>query len=115
MARLLRMKKFYENESNETSAENKVVKISSLNGAEIEISEKYISFGHENEPLMQHAQNIKCKLNNKHEDDENNKSQQIQEAKELKFKFAALVLDRLFFYIALFYSILTFIGLVLSI
>lgn len=109
------MKIFYANESNETSAENKVVKISSHNGAEIEISENYVSFGHENEPIMQHAQNIKCILNNKHEDDGNKKSHQQREAQELKFKFAAIVLDRLFFYMAMIYSILTFIGLVLSI
>ena len=101
LARLLRMKKFYENESNETSAENKVAKVSSLHGAEIEISEKYISFGHENEPLMQHAQNIKCTLKDKHEDDEQNNSHKLREAQELKFKFAAIVMDRLFFYISL--------------
>ena len=35
--------------------------------------------------------------------------------KELRFKFAAIVLDRLFFYLALFYALITFAGLLLSI
>ena len=35
--------------------------------------------------------------------------------KELRFKFAAIVLDRFFFYLALFYALITFAGLLLSI
>ena len=36
------------------------------------------------------------------------------EEQELKFKYAAIVMDRFFFYVSIFYSIVTFIGLILS-
>ncbi len=37
------------------------------------------------------------------------------EEQELKFKYAAIVMDRFFFYMSIFYSIITFIGLILSV
>ena len=37
------------------------------------------------------------------------------EEKELKFKFAAIVLDRFFFYLSILYFIVTFIALVMTI
>jgi len=88
---------------------------SGINGTEIEISDKYISFSksHENKPFMQHAQNIKCILKDKHDEEQN--EDKMREEKELKFKFAAIVLDKIFFYVASIYSIMTFIGLLFSI
>ena len=116
MARLLRMKNFYANDPSETVVENSVVNSVPVtsNGAEIKISENYFSFSKSREhiPLMQHSQNIKCVFKDKH--DEEQKEEKKLEDQELKFKFAALVLDKLFFFISLIYSILTFIGLILS-
>jgi hypothetical protein len=40
---------------------------------------------------------------------------QIQEENELKCKFAAIVMDRFFLYLASFYSIITFVSLIMAI
>ena len=39
----------------------------------------------------------------------------IQEENELKCKFAAIVMDRFFLYLASFYSIITFVSLIMTI
>ena len=39
---------------------------------------------------------------------------EIREEEQLKFKFAAIVMDRFFLYLALIYSFITFVGLVMT-
>ena len=39
--------------------------------------------------------------------------EKLQEENELKCKFAAIVMDRFFFYLASFYSIITFVSLIM--
>ena len=43
------------------------------------------------------------------------KERAVEETKEIKWKYAAIVLDRLFFFVTLLYSIITFCSTVLSI
>ena len=43
---------------------------------------------------------------------ENDRASSVE--KELKFKYAAIVMDRFFFYLSLLYSVVTFIALVLT-
>jgi hypothetical protein len=46
----------------------------------------------------------------------NEKKEKIKiEETELKFKFAAMVIDRLFFYLAIIYSFVTFISIILTV
>ena len=108
------MKKF-----NLKQCENKILESYSINNdTHVEIRDKFVSFNKcvPNEPFVQHVQNIQCFLKEPcGSDDEQNTSDSERENEELKFKFAAIVIDRLFLYVALVYSILTFAGLVVSI
>ena len=78
---------------------------SMANDTEIEICQKHILFSNHFENV-EHTQNIRCIFK-----DGLPKRRHFQ---ELKFKFAAIVMDRLFFYISLAYAIITFVGLVMS-
>ncbi len=45
----------------------------------------------------------------------NSQLKQPEEDPKLKCKFAAIVMDRLFFFVSLFYAIITFVSLIMSI
>ena len=40
--------------------------------------------------------------------------EKIREEEELKFKFAAIIIDRFFLYLALFYAFITFVALIMT-
>ena len=106
LARFLRMKKLKVKQATENQLSNE--------GAHIEISESYIAFSksRENVPLMQHAQNIKCFLKkSRDKDDEEENEEQLRQEQQIKFKYAAIVMDRLFLFISLACAVLSFGGL----
>jgi len=110
------MKNLISTESNEILSEVKSPERQQNNGTQIEISNNYtpLSKCHEDEPFVKHAQSIRCILNEHHEDEPNNE-EKLRIDQELKFKFASLVMDRLFLIAASIYSIITFVGLITSI
>ena len=63
-------------------------------------------------PLVKAVQSIESLLNDEFGEDD---IERMREDKELKFKFAALVMDRFFFWLSIIYFVATFIALVLSI
>ena len=63
-------------------------------------------------PLVKAVQSIENLLNDEFGEDD---IERMREDKELKFKFAALVVDRFFFWLSVIYFVVTFIALVLSI
>ena len=91
----------------EKNAKNKslIKEKTSLNIAKYMINAK-------DELLIKHVQHIEAMLaenqNERHED-------KLREEKELKFKLAATVMDRLFFFLAIFYFIVTFSSILLAI
>jgi len=109
------MKKFDVSKSHENSTDIKFAEKLSHSDMGIAISEKNISLGskcRDDDWLIRHAQNIESILREaRREQDED----RHREEQELKFQFAAIVLDRFFFYLALIYAIITFAGLVLTI
>jgi hypothetical protein len=76
----------------------------------LEINEVDISIQKENTSKKHVQNNAKNTLKETQQDHDDNIKH-----KELRFKFAAIVLDRFFFYLALFYALITFVGLLLSI
>lgn len=82
-----------------------------LEGPSIEIKEKYKLFSKSTENIR-NIQNITCVLKSVNEQKMN--SDGLDEDQEIKLKFAAIVMDRLFFYMALIYGFITFIGLLVS-
>ena len=101
MAKVLRMKKF-----NLLNDEKQNVK-----RPLIEINEKSIWENCEN---IQHEKKIKFILEDTREEKQNELSM-ARESKEIKLKFIAIVFDRLFFYTASVYTIITFFGLLMFI
>ena len=100
------MKNFNLNQSNKSLQDNMEFEKHS-----IEINEKNISQLNHSENLY-YEKNIKYILHNK--DEQKHIKDKIREHKELKFKYAAIVLDKIFFYMALIYTFLTLIGLLMS-
>jgi len=102
------MKQFNLIESNNNPPE-----IIDTESPSIEINEKYVSYWKSSENLK-HEQNIKYILKNSHQQEQKQSEDPTREDQQLKFKYASIVIDRLFFYVALIYAILTFIGLIIS-
>ena len=65
-----------------------------------------------NDLLLSAVQEIEAILNKEFGEDD---IERIREEKELKYKFAAKVIDRFFFYLSIIYFIATFTALVLAI
>ena len=79
----------------------------------MEREKTFIEQGEEfNSPIVKAVQNIENILSDEFGEDD---IERIREMKELKFKFAALVMDRFFFWLSIIYFIITFSVLVLSI
>ena len=108
------MKKFNPTNSRKNSIVNKYHEKSSLNDTEIETCEKEISVNkfQDKDEVLKHVQNIENFLN---EANYEQNEDRMREEQELKFKFAAIVLDRFFFFVAAIYAIVTFGCLVLLI
>ena len=104
------------NDSNKIYPNNDLSQTHKIDGTQIEIHDEFlfISTSHKSESLVTHVQNIKFILKDAVKQNEQ-KEDRTREDRELIFKFAAIVMDRLFLCMASIYSLLTFIGLVLSI
>ena len=111
LAWLLRMKKF-ETE-NEKIEGKKIVKKHSIHQTDVEYFQ-----GRNIEKSFQLESDTKCMQKSQThvpQHDDKVKDDDEEEENELKCKFAAIVLDRFFFYLTLVYAIITFVALLMSI
>ena len=65
-----------------------------------------------NKEILKPLVNIESILNETHSEQNEDKK---REERELKCKFAAIVMDKFFFFVALIYAVITFAGLILTI
>jgi hypothetical protein len=107
---------FILNDSRKIHPKNDLTQKHKIDGTQIEIRDEYIfiSTSHKSESLVTHMQNIKFILKDVVQQTEL-KEDRTREDRELIFKFAAIVIDRLFLCMASIYSLVTLIGLVLSV
>ena len=114
LARLLQMKKFVEiNDTKQNAKEIKIEEKLSAIHMEKKIDEsKILKKSTKVHPNLNDAQNIENILPNSVTNEQIDKQEEEQ---ELKCKFAAIVMDRLFFYLTLIYAIITFVVLIMSV
>ena len=106
LARLLRMKRFKKEELDRVSPRKTPVREKTFTSAFKE--EQPVS----DDILLKAVQEIEDILNKEFREDD---VERLREEKDLKFKFAAKVVDRFFFWLSIIYFIITFTALVLAI
>ena len=108
IARLLRMKKFNgtiikQNSKFEETPPTDIKKsVEEISQCKCKVNKEILK------PLV----NIESILNETHSEQNENKKREEQ---ELKCKFAAIVMDKFFFFVALIYAVITLAGLILTI